>query len=342
MSAQNNKPVIPAIPIRNEWPVNMIPGDQSEFATEKEYDSEPAYLNEIRNALVSPDSVIYKNGWLLKESVPAPDYISYYRFRHLAKNLLFSKKASTGAQEPCLMVTDLWSAGHFHWLCDVLPRLWHTRDLTKDMLLLLPDDPYIRRIGLQSLELLGLRFRNIRWLKRGELLKVSRLFFLSRTGPSGHMHPELMKAFRNKLVPENTSPAKKIYISRENAAYRKVVNEAPFRALLQEYGFEIFRGEDLSFSDQVGLFAQANTLLGLHGAGLTNAAFMQTGTKLVELRRKEHGPSNVGYWHLANSLGLDYYYFNGIPDSDLPLVGRGCSLHIDLDMFRDFLKRNTL
>ena len=60
---------------------------------------------------------------------------------------------------------------------------------------------------------------------------------------------------------------------------------------------------------------------------------MQPGSNVIELRRKENGPSNVGYWHLADSLDHNYYYYNGIPDSDKPLVGQGCNLTIPMADF---------
>jgi hypothetical protein len=61
---------------------------------------------------------------------------------------------------------------------------------------------------------------------------------------------------------------------------------------------------------------------------------------VVELRKKENRSSNVAYWHLADCLGHKYYYFNGIPDNDRPLVGHGCNLNIDLAGFENFVLKN--
>ena len=123
--------------------------------------------------------------------------------------------------------------------------------------------------------------------------------------------------------------------TREKANYRKVVNEDALCAVLRNHGFEVLYGEELSLSEQIDIFSSAATLLGVHGAGLMNAIFMHSGSKVIELRKNENGPTNVGYWHLADSLNHSFYYYNGIPDSDKPLVGKGCNLTIPIKDFQD-------
>jgi capsular polysaccharide biosynthesis protein len=140
---------------------------------------------------------------------------------------------------------------------------------------------------------------------------------------------ELQQRFNNGRQPGE----KKIYISRQKAKYRKVVNEEKLCKMLEEHGFEIICGENFSLAQQADIFSSAGTLLGLHGAGLANCIFMHPGSNVIEIRRKENGPHNVGYWHLADSLDQRYYYFNGTPDSDKPLVGQGCNLTVSLNEF---------
>jgi hypothetical protein len=64
---------------------------------------------------------------------------------------------------------------------------------------------------------------------------------------------------------------------------------------------------------------------------LANVLFMPSGGTMVKIRRHESGPGNVGYWHLADALGQRYLYVNGVPDSEQPLVGRGCNLYVSPD-----------
>ncbi|MBK7706923.1 MAG: glycosyltransferase family 61 protein [Acidobacteria bacterium] len=134
-----------------------------------------------------------------------------------------------------------------------------------------------------------------------------------------------MKEINVAFIGKKTEGQDKIYISRAKARVRYVLNEAELASLLKNNGFEILFGEDLSLAEQIEVFGKCSTLMGIHGAGLTNCIFMKPGGNVVELRKRE---KNYGYWHLADSLGHKYYYYNGVPDSDASLIGHGCNLTI--------------
>ena len=331
----NNTLLTRGIKVEHKWPANFDNADIDEFVLEKEYSTFDAYLKVKKNVLVSPDSVVYNGFFLDTETTASVAHIPYYRFRHLFRKRFLSKQVRLPKGKLYLLATDYWSAGHFHWFCDLLPRLWLIRDNAAHFTLLLPDVPYIRNIGMESFDLLGLKFHDIVWMKSESFYHVPELHFVSPVHRSGHMHPVILNEVRSKLMLDSAPGAKRLYISREKAAYRKVVNEKGVIEILKQYGFEVVLGENLSLRQQVELFSKANTLLGLHGAGLTNTIFQNPGSNLIELRKKENGPSNVGYWHLADVLAHNFYYFNGLPDSELPLVGRGCNLKVDLADFEN-------
>ena len=80
--------------------------------------------------------------------------------------------------------------------------------------------------------------------------------------------------------------------------------------------------EDYSVTEQAQLFNRALEIVSPHGAGLTNLAFCEQGTKVVEL----FTPNYVLplYWNFCNILDLDYYYLIG--EGDRPQ--RGVDPHI--------------
>jgi capsular polysaccharide biosynthesis protein len=143
-----------------------------------------------------------------------------------------------------------------------------------------------------------------------------------------------MKQIREELISGKDSGHKKFYISREKARFRKVLNEKELICMLKNNGFEIIHAEDFSLSEQIDVFSGCETLLGIHGAGLTNCVFMKQGSNVIELRRKETA-KNTGYWHLADCLDHKYYYYNGIPDSEKSIIGRGCNLTIPINDFEE-------
>ncbi|TAL01267.1 MAG: glycosyltransferase family 61 protein [Rhodospirillaceae bacterium] len=75
----------------------------------------------------------------------------------------------------------------------------------------------------------------------------------------------------------------RLFITRADAVRRKLTNEAAVVALLNSHGFRSVDPGALTFREQVDLFAGAEIVVGPHGAGLTNAAFMAPGGAVVEL-----------------------------------------------------------
>jgi capsular polysaccharide biosynthesis protein len=72
----------------------------------------------------------------------------------------------------------------------------------------------------------------------------------------------------------NYTSDKKIYITRNDALTRRVVNEQEVIEELTKIGFEIFSLEGLSIVDQAKLFSMAKIVVAPHGAGLTNLDFL--------------------------------------------------------------------
>jgi len=329
----NNVLLQPSKMVQHRWPVNMVEDDIEEFKDQKKYPTIDTYLRRIGSAWVSPDSVIYRYGIPVRETLASPDQMPYYRMKHLVKKILTGKKQRLDDNKKYLLVTDLWSTGHFHWFVDTLPKLLCVGEKAAEFTLILPDTPYIRTIGLESLALLQIQFGDIILMNEKAFYKIKNLYYISPVTLSGQMYPELMQKMQHKLI-GNTKPGnRRIYISREKAGFRKVVNEKSLLDMLKANQFDVLYGEDLTLSEQRIIFSSCNTLLGIHGAGLTNCILMHPESKVIELRRKENGPHNVGYWHLADSLNHQYYYFNGVPDSGKQFVGKGCNLSIPIDQF---------
>lgn len=334
----NNKEILlkPSITIRRRLPVNFISEDVNDFKDGYLYNTYNSYLRLISNAKVSPDSVVYQNGFLINETLASNEYRSYYRLRHLLKKILIAKRINLNDNQKYLMVTDYWSEGHFHWFTEALPKLLCIAGIANEFVLLLPDKAYIKSIGFESLKRLKLDFEDIILMKETEFYQIKNFYYISRISRSGQMHNELMKGLRKSFVSDRKIGTNRIYISRENAVYRKVLNEKELYNLLLDYGFEMLHAEDFDLTSQIDIFSSCGMLLGIHGAGLTNCIFMPPESNVIELRRKEIRTNN-GYWHLADSLDHKYYYYNGIPDSEKTIIGKGCNLTIPIDDFENII-----
>ena len=101
----------------------------------------------------------------------------------------------------------------------------------------------------------------------------------------------------------------RIYISRNQASRRRIVNEEEVVNLLKKIGFQIITFESTSIREQALYLANAQIVVGPHGAGLTNILFCNPGTKIIEFFAPEY--IVVCYWVISNICGLQYYHLIG-------------------------------
>ena len=101
----------------------------------------------------------------------------------------------------------------------------------------------------------------------------------------------------------------RIYISRNQASRRRIVNEEEVVNLLKKIGFQIITFESTSIREQALYLANAQIVVGPHGAGLTNILFCNPGTKIIEFFAPEY--IVVCYWVISNICGLQYYHSIG-------------------------------
>jgi capsular polysaccharide biosynthesis protein len=117
----------------------------------------------------------------------------------------------------------------------------------------------------------------------------------------------------------------RLYVSRSQAKIRRVVNEEALLPILRNYRFEIIRPEELSFHEQVVLFAGASVIVGPHGGGLTNMLWAQESCVVFEVLDPEITARHF-YWSLAHSLG--HRYFMSVAEA-CPNPGAEPDLRID-------------
>ena len=94
-----------------------------------------------------------------------------------------------------------------------------------------------------------------------------------------------LKFFLNKTLTNINVPKfrSKIYIRREDANYRKILNEADLIDKLRNHGFEIVNPQHFEILEQLKIFSNAKLIVSPHGSNLSNIIFCQKGTKIIEI-----------------------------------------------------------
>ncbi len=105
---------------------------------------------------------------------------------------------------------------------------------------------------------------------------------------------------------------KRIYISRNDARLRRVLNEKSLLPSLEAFGVQPVMLAKQPIARQIALFRRAGMIVAPHGAGLAHIAWCRPGTKIVEFFPSPGGPrgrvrnATYDYWLLSQLLGLDY------------------------------------
>lgn len=295
---------------KRKLPVNFNDDHRSLFEGELERTIPRTQLLKLKDVLASPEGLLFKGTAILPESFAFPYHLDQWRFRSVLKFLVtnYAFRRRRKIERDALWITDYWSTGYFHWLTDVLTRLFVVRDRLRDLLLVLPGRFRTQEHVQSSLKAFGLA--NVDFIDDGEVVELRNLLMPSHTAPSGHFNDEAIRGVRDVLLSaygDASGKEEKIYISRAPAGRRRIVNEDEVTSILLRFGFEILRAEELSFEQQVRICSRARYIVSNHGAGLTNMLFMKEGGSVLELRHQADCINNC-YFTLSSALDLKYLY----------------------------------
>ena len=199
-----------------------------------------------------------------------------------------------------------------HWMMDVLPRLGVLERLGVDWkranhyFVNGTHIPFQKR----SLELLGIPIEKCISGSRLPHIMCERLIAPSLPGLSGNMPDWAVSWLREKFLPFAKDPGfgPRVYITRK-AGGRNVANEPELIAELSKVGFKPIVLEKLSFEEQIGVFSNADIVIGGNGSGMFNLVFCSPDTKVIELF--SDASVNVCQWAAGQHALVDYGYLVG-------------------------------
>lgn len=215
---------------------------------------------------------------------------------------------------------------HYHALVDCLPRLWALgtpalQALGEVQLLYAgPPPTEVERATVAALGLENVRFVEVPADATVEVETYVLIPFLSASF-AGVLPEPYLAALREALRPPRPA-GRRLYVSRATAARRRVVGEEAVVARLAARGFEAVDPGTMPFAAQVDAFAEAEAVVGPHGAGLTGLLFADR-PAVVELHPTPFVVPHFAY--LAFSRGMPYRALLG----DRP--GRNDDVAVDLD-----------
>lgn len=275
------------------WPEDDLPAAAAHFEAQRRYESGPYRAYYFRSAQVmGPQLVIGTDRSVIAESTRGIGILlksGWFRPGSRPTRLI-SPEAGTSTRRDGLSVVigTRASGAYFHWMVEMLPRLFLGADLARQhdgTLLMLPIKSAFQW------ETLSLVARDTRVaFTEADVTHCEEALFpdhMIQQGEQLRVYSPLMGLGFDRLLTgfriPDTKRRRRLYISRRDAARRHVLNEDALEPTLRRHGFEIVTLSGESVARQAALFREAEIVIGLHGAGLTNTGFCQAGTPVVEI-----------------------------------------------------------
>ena len=154
--------------------------------------------------------------------------------------------------------------------------------------------------------------------------------------PDNHLRtpPWVVGFIRDRLRSPDLElvPGRRIYITRgRERNNRTVTNEPEVVDMLAEQGFTVIDPGTLPVAEQIREFAEAEWIVGPHGAGLANLAFASPGASVIEMFPPDY--VQICYWKLAWCVpGLDYRYLVGVGEPPRNAMMNGASSDVSVDL----------
>lgn len=249
-----------------------------------------------------------------------------YEIPRLMLPLALARPMSTG-----VFLGPSWYHNFYHWMIDIIPRLQLvTSELEQGTPLVVPGgltaaqnevlDLALAKIGLAGAEILRLS---------GAPRRFARLVMPTALCAPLDVSPTQRDFLRQVIPVQSRQSGSRLYVSRRDAAVRRIANEEDVVRLLKAHGFEVVTLAGRSVTEQAALFRGASVIVAHHGAGLTNLAFCEAGASVIEIFQRGHfSPSFV---RLAQLGGLRYSFAVGEPV--------GADTWLDLDQLVEMLDR---
>lgn len=339
----------PSEKINRTTPVNLQKKDNALFAHEYTCQIDETYLYKYEHVNVSGQGLaVHKcTRYFFLCTVPQcinHSLVNKYLYAKMqVQNIVFRTEYIV---PKAIFISDDNSHGYFHWITDVLPKLFLVeKSIFNDYILLIPEK-FFSMIANETIKQYKIQSQQILVIPRYKKVLVDELLVLEHSAlptGTGNYRPKIIQKIRsyyteifsknendlqteeNKKLFDGKHPCnthsqltkvgnsvllrygRRLFISRSDAKYRYLANEIDIIPMLEKNGYSILKAAELSFKEQVVLFSNAQIIIGMHGAGLTNMIWMPKDSKIAEIRLEGDSHNNC-YFSLASALNLKYYY----------------------------------
>ncbi len=298
--------------------------------------------------IIGPDAVgLTPDGRLIEETYPknSPNIagLGSTKSDFYKRAAGLRKKPAPLYPEPVVFPLISGDPSYYHWVVEYLPKLrlveQYATEVAGDPTIVIESNP--RKYITESLSVAGYSPDQYREWCGGErhvkrlVVPIHRVHrFNYQNIPASNYNPSREDLFwvrermRSNIEFDTSESSKIAYISRQRAERgRKVLNYASVRDIVEAFGGETYVLEEMSFEEQVRVFAESGMIIGPHGAGLVNMIFADSPVVVELFPRTVLKPF---FCFIADMIGAEY----------APLVteSEGNNLVVDEETFRKHIR----
>jgi hypothetical protein len=217
------------------------------------------------------------------------------------------------------------SKNYGHWLVDDFPRLEGLRKIAQRddrrvVIVMTSWGDAIDRVRAESVRHALDDHAELLWLTPRRTYRFEELHYVTPIS----FHPALKcptalnlaaDVVTNRLARTGAS-ARQIFVKRGAANTRCLVNDAAIEAVLSRLGFVSIEVESMDFANQASAFYNADMVVGVMGAAMTNTMFCRPETRIVHLAPQDW--LEPFYWDLATVRKHAYAACFGPGQLELP------------------------
>ncbi|RYG74981.1 glycosyltransferase family 61 protein [bacterium] len=302
--------MFPTAPAKLREPLHLEPELPAKFRERQEFVLDETFVLNLPKgrslgknaAIITPDDTM-----LIDVSLEIDQTITHDPWKpSLLTQIAYPRLQQT--DETVGVIASYWGEGYFHWFFDALPRLELLQRSGIEI------DKYIVNAEFEfqreSLRMLGIPEEKWIVAQPGHHLEARQLVMPSLPARMGYLPRRSSEFLRSLMLPkEAPQQRKRIYISRQKAARRKLLNPQEIEPLLESYGFEAAFLEEMGVEEKAELFAGAEAVVALHGAGLSHLVFCPPEIPVIEMFSPHY--FQPCYWNLASDNDLRYGFLLG-------------------------------
>ncbi len=211
---------------------------------------------------------------------------------------------------PVIHIMKEGTANYGHVVVEMLPKLVNARKLgLTNVNILVPQEAgwaaeiirqTARRVGLEPCVVL---------VDGASAIRVDELLLLSPVSQHNNRKSRTLLDLRDVWLSDVGRPSgagRRIAVWRTPTEKRRLLNDPEVRRLLEKRRYKIVNPGEMSFTDQIRLFAEASEIVGLLGAGMTNCLFAPPEAKVFII---DHGIYDFFFWDLCCLNGQEFHWY---------------------------------